>query len=258
MTTSRRAPGPPGSPNTGGDEPAAATGRVLVVVAHPDDVDFGSAGTVAAWTDAGVDVTYCLCTSGEAGGCDELPRDRMAQLRRDEQRGAAKAVGVSDVRFLDGVDGRVQADLALRRDITRIIRSVRPDLLITHSPEIDWSRIAVSHPDHRAVGEAALAAVYPDARNRFAHPELADEEGLAPWTVPRMWLSEASRERTNHAVDITDHLDAKLAALRAHRSQTGHLDDLEGMLREHLRDNAERHGLAPGRLAEAFHAVNTA
>lgn len=258
MTTSHDSTAEAVPPAPTGADPAAGLERALLVMAHPDDVDFGSAGTVAAWTAAGVDVTYCVCTSGQAGGRDDTAIEETARLRRDEQRAAAEAVGVTDVRFLDGVDGRVQADLELRRSITRVIRSVRPDLVVTHSPEINWSRIAISHPDHRAVGEATLAAVYPDARNRFAHPELADAEDLAPWAVRWMWMSESPAERINLAVDVTDHFEEKLAALRAHRSQTAEFDDLDGVLRRHLADNAERHGLRPGRLAEAFHAVNTA
>lgn len=238
-------------------EPAPGTRRVLVVTAHPDDVDFGSAGTVASWTAAGTVVTYCICTSGDAGGFDATPRTDMPEIRQREQRAAAEAVGVTDVHFLGYRDGEVSADLRLRRDITRMIRTVRPHLVLTHSPEINWDRIAVSHPDHRAVGEATLAAVYPDARNEFAHPDLLLQHGLEPWTVPRMWLSEAPDERVNRAVDITDHFEAKVAALAAHRSQVAHLDDLEGMIRRHLERTAERHGLAEGRLAEAFHVVDT-
>lgn len=231
--------------------------RALVVTAHPDDVDFGSAGTVAALTAANVHVTYCICTSGDAGGFDGTTRDEVPRIRQIEQRAAAEAVGVGDVRFLDYPDGRVTASLELRRDITRVIRRTRPDLVITHSPEINWAHLVVSHPDHRAVGEATLAAVYPDARNEFAHPELLAEDGLEPWRVRRMWLSETPEERINHTVDITDHIGAKAAALAAHRSQTAHLDDLEGMVRRHSEQVARQHGLPAGRFAEAFHAVDT-
>ncbi|GAA4860696.1 PIG-L deacetylase family protein [Saccharopolyspora cebuensis] len=230
--------------------------RALVVTAHPDDVDFGTAGTVSAWTGAGIAVTYCVCTAGDSGAFEGVPRGEVARLRQDEQRAAAAAVGVSDVRFLDHRDGRVVADLGLRRDIARVIRQVRPQLVVSHSPEIAWEHLVVSHPDHRAVGEAALAAVYPDARNEYAHPELLDE-GLAPWTVPALWLSGSPEQRINRAVDITDHFEAKLAALAAHRSQTAHLDDLRDTMRQHLERNAQRHGLAAGRLAEVFHAVDT-
>lgn len=231
--------------------------RVLVVVAHPDDADFGVAGTVASWCAAGVKVTYCICTSGEAGEAEGVSRDAVAELRRREQRDAAEAVGVTDVHFLDYLDGEVMPSLRLRKDITRVIRNVRPDRVVTHSPEISWNRIVVSHPDHRAVGEATFAAIYPDARNAYAHTELIEQDGLQPWTVRELWLSSPPDERINHAVDISDHYEAKLAALRAHRSQTGHIDDLDSMLRSMLRSNAEHAGLPAGRMAETFQVVDT-
>ena len=143
--------------------------RILVVTAHPDDVDFGVAGSVAAWTDAAVDVAYCIATDGDAGGSDRsVSRADMAVLRREEQTEAAKVVGVTDVTFLGFPDGRLQPDLALRRAISGVIRRFRPDRVVAQSPERNWSRIYASHPDHLAAGEAAICAVYPDARNPFA------------------------------------------------------------------------------------------
>lgn len=233
----------------------AAPERVLAVTAHPDDVDFGAAGAVRSWTAAGTAVTCCVCTSGEAGRASGTSAAEGAALRRDEQRAAARAVGVSEVRFLERPDGRVTADLALRREISAVIREVRPQVVLTHSPEFTWSPAALLHPDHRAVGEAAIAAVYPDARNEFAHPELLDR-GLSPWTVAELWLSEAPGERVNRAVDVTEHFPAKIAALRAHRSQTGHLHDLEEFVRAGLAANARQHGLPEGRLAEVFQVVD--
>ncbi|HEY3258902.1 MAG TPA: PIG-L deacetylase family protein [Pseudonocardiaceae bacterium] len=231
--------------------------RVLVVTAHPDDVDFGAAGTVASWTKAGVEVAYCICTSGDAGGFEDAPRDRMRLLREEEQRAAAAAVGVSDVTFLGYPDGRLTPSIELRRDIAREIRRFRPDRVLTQSPEIFWQRIIASHPDHRAAGEATLAAVYPDSRNPYAHPELLEDEGLEAWTVHELWLMTAPLERINHFVDVTDTFDAKVAALRSHGSQTGHMDGLEDMLRSWLTVVARRGGLAGGRLAESFQVVDT-
>jgi len=203
------------------DIPAFATDegveRVLVVVAHPDDIDFGTAGSVATWTDAGIEVTYCLVTSGEAGGDDRtLARPDMAALREEEQTNAAKQVGVSDLRFLGYPDGRVEYTLDLRRDISRVIRQVRPQRVISMSPERNFDRVYASHPDHLATGEATMAAVYPDSRNPFAHPELLDE-GLEPWTVPQLWTQ--LRGESNVFVDTTAVFDRKLAALLSHRSQ---------------------------------------
>src|SRR6204780_4729497 len=161
----------------------AEIARVLSITAHPDDVDFGAAGTVARWTDAGIEVVYCVVTNGDAGGFDEnFPRAEMAPLRRAEQVAAAKCVGVQDVRFLGYPDGRVEATLELRKDLARVIRQVRPDRVVSQSPERNYVRPGVSHPDHRAVGSATLDAVYPDARNPFAFPELREIEDLAAWT----------------------------------------------------------------------------
>ncbi|MGH3097998.1 MAG: PIG-L deacetylase family protein [Streptosporangiales bacterium] len=230
--------------------------RALVVAAHPDDIDFGAAGTIATWTRAGVDVSYCIVTDGDSGGFEpDFPREEMGPLRRREQAAAAEAVGVSDLHFLGYPDGYVEVTLNLRRDIARVIRQVRPDRIAIPSAEIWYERIYPSHPDHRAVGVAALDAVYPDARNPFAFPELR-AEGLDAWTVPETWLM--AHPRSNHAVDVTDTFDQKVAALRVHKSQTGHHDDLEGMLRGWLTAQAEEHGLDAGRLAEAFYVISTA
>lgn len=229
--------------------------RVLVVTAHPDDVDFGAGGTVAAWTAAGVEVSYCVCTSGDAGGFDDTPRAEMAPLREAEQRAAAKELGVGDVVFLGYPDGRLTPSLELRRDISREIRRVRPDRVLTASPEIWWRRLGASHPDHRAAGEAAVAAVYPDARNPFAHPELLAEEGLEAWSVRELWLMAAPEERVNHVVDTTDTVERKIAALRAHASQTAHMDDLEQRMRSLGGMWARRFGLPDGHVAEAFQTV---
>ncbi|MBB5924132.1 LmbE family N-acetylglucosaminyl deacetylase [Actinoalloteichus hoggarensis] len=243
--------------------PSADTARrVLVVTAHPDDVDFAASATIARWTAHGVHVTYLVCTAGDAGGFDETPRTEMAALRQAEQRAAAAAVGVTEVRFLGYPDGRVVESLELRRDITRVIRRVRPDRVVTHSPEIDWRRIAVAHPDHRAVGAAAVASVYPDARNPFAHPEL-DRDGLEPWTVRELWLVGSPAERINHAVDVTDTFDRKAAALAAHRSQTAHLPELVEELRAVMAEAAAEllpASASPGgpRLAETYQVVDTA
>jgi LmbE family N-acetylglucosaminyl deacetylase len=230
--------------------------RVLVVTAHPDDVDFGAAGTVASWTRDGIEVAYCICTSGDAGGFDDTPRAEMGPLREAEQRAAAKEVGVTDVRFLGHPDGRLTPSLDLRRDISREIRRVRPDRVLTASPEIWWRRLGASHPDHRAAGEATVAAVYPDARNPFAHPELLSEEGLEPWAVRELWLMAAPDERVNHIVDVTDTVERKLAALRAHVSQTAHMSGLEERIRSLGALTAARFGLAEGRIGEAFQIVS--
>jgi LmbE family N-acetylglucosaminyl deacetylase len=234
----------------------AEISRVLAIAAHPDDLDFGSAGTIATWTGAGIDVVYCLVTDGDAGGFDEsFPRAGMGPLRRAEQIAAAKCVGVHDVRFLGYPDGRVEATIGLREDLARVIRQVRPQRVLCPSPERDYTRPGISHPDHRAVGSAALDAVYPDARNPFAFPGLASAEGLAAWTVSEVWI--ANGPAPNRYVDVTEAFGRKIAALRAHGSQTGHMDGLEERIRTRLSGHAARGGLPPGRLAEAFQVVET-
>jgi LmbE family N-acetylglucosaminyl deacetylase len=227
--------------------------RILVVMAHPDDVDFGAAGSVALWSDSGIEVAYCIATDGDAGGSDRsISRADMAAIRQREQREAAEVVGVSDVTFLGFPDGRLYADLELRKAITREIRRVRPDRVVTQSPERNWARIYASHPDHLAAGEAAICAVYPDARNPFAFPELL-EEGLEPHTVPELWIM--ATERADRVVDTTEYFEAKLAALRSHRSQVGDGDHLSDLLTNWMSGTALAAGLPDGRLAEAFHVV---
>jgi LmbE family N-acetylglucosaminyl deacetylase len=230
--------------------------RVLVVTAHPDDVDFGFAGTVATMTDAGIDVAYCLVTDGDAGGSETgIPREEMAPLRREEQTAAAAVVGVHELHFLGYPDGRVEATLDLRRDISRVIRRVRPDRVMMQSPILNLDRIYGSHPDHIAAATAALAAVYPDARNRWAHPDL-EAEGLEPWTVPQAWLGAGGRELT-HYLDITDAVERKIQALLCHKSQLPEPEAMGDLIRGWASMNAEAAALPKGRYAEAVRVVNT-
>jgi LmbE family N-acetylglucosaminyl deacetylase len=232
-----------------------AVERILVVTAHPDDVDFGSAGSVARWTDAGIEVAYCICTNGEAGGFDaSVMRSTMAEIRQAEQRAAAKVLGVTDVTFLGHPDGRLVPTIELRRDISRVIRRVRPQRVVSQTPERSFQRIYASHPDHLAAGEATFAAVYPDARNQFAHPELM-EEGLEPWSVPELYVVTA--EPSDVFVDITDTFERKLDALRCHVSQMTDLDGLDARIRGWSAANAELGGLPEGRLAETYRRVDT-
>ena len=231
--------------------------RVLMVAAHPDDVDFGSAGTIATWTDAGIEVTYCIVTDGDAGGFDpQVPRSAIGSIRQDEQRKAAATLGVADVEFLGYPDGRLMVSFELRRDIARTIRRVRPDRVVIPSPQRDLRSLYASHPDHQAAGEAALCAVYPDARNPFAHPELLAEEGLEAHTVSEVWVTSFN-DRADHYVDITDTFDRKIAALRAHVSQTAHMTTLEERMRAWGSMQAQAAGLAEGRLAEGYLVLDT-
>jgi LmbE family N-acetylglucosaminyl deacetylase len=164
-------------------------------------------------------------------------------------------VGVHDVRFLGYPDGRVEATLDLRRDISRVIRQVRPDRVVMQSPVRNLDRIYASHPDHLVVAEAGIAAVYPDARNRWAHPELA-EEGLEPWTVAQVWLGAGGTDLT-HYVDITDAVERKVEALLCHKSQLPDPESTGEMVRAWAKMNAVNAGLPEGRFAEAVRIVNT-
>jgi LmbE family N-acetylglucosaminyl deacetylase len=241
-------------PGEGGAEDGLAQ-TVLVVGAHPDDIDFGAAGTLATWTDAGVRVVYCIVTDGDAGGFDSaVSRAAMVGIRRAEQEAAAKVVGVEEVEFLGYPDGRLLASLDLRRDLARVIRRVRPGRVLAQSPERNWRRIQASHPDHLAAGEATLCAVYPDARNEFAFPELL-EEGLEPHVASEVWLMASPR--ADHLVDITDSIDRKVAALRSHVSQLPDPDALEERVRTWTATIAQEGGLPPGRAAESFQIVQT-
>jgi LmbE family N-acetylglucosaminyl deacetylase len=232
----------------------AEIGRILVIAAHPDDVDFGVAGTIATFTEAGLDVSYCIVTNGDAGGSDRsVSRADMAVIRQAEQTAAAKQVGVHDLHFLGYPDGQVEATIGLRRDLARVIRLLRPDRVLCQSPERNYLRMGVSHPDHRAVGTAALDAVYPDSRNPFAFPELLAEEKLEPWTVREVWISGSPAP--NHFVDITGTFPRKVAALRSHVTQISDPDGLEEMLRGWLTRSAELGGLPAGHLAEAFQVL---
>jgi LmbE family N-acetylglucosaminyl deacetylase len=233
--------------------PDAEIERVLAVVAHPDDIDFGAAGSVAQWTRAGIEVSYCIVTDGQAGGF-EVDRDRaeMPAVRRAEQTTAAAHVGVHDLHFLGYEDGSVDPTKDLVRDIVRVIRKVRPQRLLGQSPDRNWARLRVSHPDHLATAEATVRAFYPAAGNPFAFPEL-ETEGLKAWDIGELWLME--HPETNHYVDITDVFDRKLAALMSHASQHPDPDGLPAMIRDWMTQNAARAGFPAGHLAEPFTVI---
>ncbi|GAB2569607.1 PIG-L deacetylase family protein [Kribbella endophytica] len=224
--------------------------RVLVIAAHPDDIDFAAAGAVATWTKAGIEVHYCLVTDGQAGGF-EPDRDRaeMPAVRRAEQTAAAAHVGVDQLHFLGYADGEVEPTLALVRDIVRITRQVRPQRLVSSSPERNWSKLPVSHPDHLATGEATVRAFFPAIGNPYAFPEL-DEPA---WNVDELWMME--HPETNHHVDITDVMDQKFAALESHHSQHRDPTHLFARVRQLLAQNATRSGLPENHYAELFTVI---
>jgi LmbE family N-acetylglucosaminyl deacetylase len=229
--------------------------RILVVMAHPDDCDFGAGGTIALWTKKGIEVSYCIVTNGDQGGeASEFSLEDMAKVRQREQREAGKILGVSQVTYLNYRDGSLVPTLELRKEIVREIRRAKPDRMVVQSPERNWERIFASHPDHLAAGEAAIQAVYPDARNPYAFTDLM-ESGFEPWRVRELWITGSPHP--NHFVDITETFSKKMDALKAHVSQTAHNPELESMVRSWGEKNGEANGLAAGRIAEVFKVVNT-
>ena len=231
--------------------------KILVVTAHPDDADFGAAGTIRTWVDEGHEVVYCLVTDGQAGGFDNtISRAQMAEIRRAEQTAAAKVLGVTELHFLGFQDGQVEANLDLRREISAIIRKVKPDRVLTQSPDRRYDRIYASHPDHLAVGEATLCAVYPDARNEFAFPELLSERGLSPHTATEVWIMGGPNPK--QFVDITAVIDKKIEALLCHQSQHQDVEAMHHRVMQWAETIGKAGGFAEGRLAEVFLVVDTA
>ncbi len=237
------------------DPVAADLQRALVIIAHPDDAEFWAGGTITAWTAAGVEVSYLVLTDGEAGGFDpSVPRSEVPRIRRDEQLRAAAVLGVTDVRFLGRNEGGLLAsNHQVHVELVRTIRRVRPQRVITWSPEWNWQRFRSCHPDHLATGTLTLHAVYPDAGNPFALPFLSEHEGLDAWTVDEIWLINSPQP--THYVDITETFDRKVAAVRTHESQTGHRNNVTDHLRGRIAANTAAAGLPDGRLAEAFQVV---
>ena len=229
--------------------------RILVVMAHPDDCDFGAGGTIAKWTAQGIQVSYCIITNGDQGGEESgLSLEEMPAVRQREQREAGRILGVTDIRFLNYRDGSLFPSLELRKDIVREIRRSRPDRMLIQSPERNFERIFASHPDHLAAGETALQAVYPDSRNPFAFTDLK-ADGFEPYRVREVWMT--GTPTANHFVDVTETFDRKIAALHAHASQTAHNKEMATMVRAWGERNAALQGLAEGRLAEIFRVINT-
>jgi LmbE family N-acetylglucosaminyl deacetylase len=212
--------------------------RALVVFAHPDDAEFLCGGTVARWTRDGTEVHYVCATDGSAGwNGPDLGREEIARTREREMRDAAEVLGVSGVDFLSYVDGSLQADLALRRDVCREVRRRRPEVVVTFDPSMLWAgRSYINHPDHRAVGQAVLDVVACDAPTRPQFPELLDE-GFEPYSVPRLWLA-GDAGQSDQRVDIGETIDLKIKALKAHVSQIENMGEFD--VDERMRRWAER------------------
>lgn len=227
--------------------------RVVVIAAHADDIEFGVAGTTSLWTQAGAEVTYVLVTDSSSGSNDPdvNPADLIEQRHREQIVSAAE-VGVKDVRFLGYPDGTLQPTLELRRDLTRILREKRPDVVVTMDPTMIIARSGnyINHPDHRAAGEAAMYAVFPSSETRPIFPELLDE-GYEPHKVKRVYLM-LTNEPT-HVTDISNSFEQKAAALRHHESQFGdETDRIIEMIGNWNAEAGEPHGIA---YAESFRVL---
>jgi LmbE family N-acetylglucosaminyl deacetylase len=228
--------------------------RVLVVAAHPDDIEFGAAGTVARWVAEGAVVRYLIVTRGDKGSDDpQADIGALTRLRETEQRAAAAELGVDGVDFLDEPDGQVEPSLALRERITYAIRAFRPEVVMTHDPTVlfvnnEW----VNHPDHRAVGQVTVDAVFPTARDPLNFRQHLDE-GLDAWKVAELYLW--STNEANQLVDIGTTIERKVAALARHASQFRHFDDVARWVRRRSEELGERAGY---RAAEGFRRVTLA
>jgi LmbE family N-acetylglucosaminyl deacetylase len=238
-----------------GDEPLV----YVVVAAHPDDPDFGVAGTAACLVRAGHAVHYLILTSGDAGSEDPtVAPAELARLREAEQDAAGRILGLSSVRYLRFPDGELEPNLGLRKAIVRVLRELKADIVLCQDPRalVDDDSTYLNHPDHRAAGQAALDAAFPGTGNPSAYRDLL-AEGLEAHKVREVWLYFTSDANANHWVDISDTLEVKLQALEAHASQLGEWAANGGLRRELTRwaeEEVRRHKLEY-RYAEGFQRI---
>ena len=208
--------------------------RVMGIFAHPDDPEFFCGGTFARWAAEGAEIVFVLATSGDKGSSDpEMTSERLVAIREEEERNAAKALGVQDVIFLRYPDGELEPNLDLRRDIVRQIRLFKPNIVVTGDPTVFWfGDRGLNHPDHRAIGEAVCAAVYPTARDRLNFPSMETDEHLEPHKVKQLFISATTSP--NIKVDVTDYVETKIKALREHKSQIADMDAMAERLRKNV------------------------
>lgn len=236
-------------------DPATTTPeRVLLIQAHPDDAEFSIGGTIATWAANGAEIIYCSITSGDKGTKDpDITGEELSALREIEQIEAGKVLGIKDVIFLRYADATLVPDLTLRRDLTRVIRQVRPTALVCMDPTARLHGDGyINHPDHIAAGEASLAAVFPSCRDRRTFPELLDE-GLEPVEVPSVYIYATANP--DCWIDVSDHIETKLAALMKHVSQVGEDAESLAFVRDWARENTNLYVNKPegfGEYSEAF------
>jgi LmbE family N-acetylglucosaminyl deacetylase len=228
--------------------------RVMTISAHPDDQEFTIAGTLAKWARAGSEIIAVCITDGDAGSNDPLHgaayKPELARLRRDEQRAAGAVIGVKETVFLHQPDGELQHTLALRRDLTRLIRQYKPEAVICGDPTARfYGNSYMNHPDHRAAADAACDAVFPSAGTRLIFPELL-AEGWEPHNVKRLYLHGS--EKPDAWIDIAETIEVKIRALRCHRTQVGEGDDLDRRMREWAEEDGKPRGM---KYAEAFRVM---
>lgn len=228
-------------------QPVRAFSRALVVVAHPDDAEFGAAGTIARWVQAGTRVRYLVLTDGASGSADPaMTRERLVGLREAEQRAACAALGVEDVQFLGYPDGYLEPSIAVRRQVAVAIRAFRPEVVLTLNPDLRWSATDhVNHPDHRATGDLVLHSINPAASTRLYDLSMV-AEGDEPWDVAELWLTGFGSG--DDRVDVTATFAEKLAALSCHQTQLAGWDP-EPRLRQRMSALGAEVGVD---LAEAF------
>ena len=205
--------------------------KILVILAHPDDPEYFCGATITRWIRAGHHVFYCLLTCGDKGTKDlTLGSDELCSIRQMEQCAAANVLGVDDVRFLNYADGYLVPDINLRRDITRVIRTIRPDILVTCDPQTLFTANAgLNHPDHRAAGQATLDAVFPAARDHLSFIELWKDEKLEPHIVREVWV--CGTLQPDVILDVTETWETKILALFEHKSQIGDPEKLAERMR---------------------------
>ena len=223
----------------------------MVVVAHADDAEFGCSGTVAQLIRRGWEVTYVLCTDGSKGSDDlTMTQEKLSAIRHAEQVVAGKILGLKTVEFLNYPDSFLEPSLDLRRDVARMIRKHKPDVLICNSPTRDLDNSTyIGHPDHMAAAEAALSAVYPTARDRLTYPDLL-EEGYEPHKVAEVWVMYGG-DAANHVVELEEQdLVKSISALKAHSSQVE--EEVGDGMREWKTRNGQSHGVGPAETYKLF------